>query len=320
MWRRSTRSWRFEREAPSTARHALAALRALAERLRDPSRMAERIAALEAAIEKAPAPSEELGDDAEAWVEALLAEPGETSDPERDVERLLAARRRWPDSQRVVEVLYSGLRYLGRPDDALALAREFADEQPDNDDAQLAYGHSLIGVGDVEAAREVAEQRLEGAVRHWLLARAAYAEGDLAATREHGERIVETDPDARNARRLLAQACEDLEDWAAGLEHRSALAAATDEEGDHWDRLIPATVVGDWAAVRESGKRLEMEFEHDDGPVDEAWAFVRLRFDARDIVLGLRTGPVSARVLTVSAPDKPQHAGDRVVFRPDRDR
>ena len=68
--------------------------------------------------------------------------------------------------------------------------------------------------------------------------------------------------------------------------------------------------------MRESGKRLEMEFEHDDGPVDEAWAFVRLRFDARDIVLGLRTGPVSARVLTVSAPDKPQHAGDRVVFDP----
>ena len=68
--------------------------------------------------------------------------------------------------------------------------------------------------------------------------------------------------------------------------------------------------------MRESGARLGMEFDSDEGPIDEAWAYVRLRFDARDIVLGLRTGPVSARVLTVSAPDAPQHAGDLVVFEP----
>jgi hypothetical protein len=43
---------------------------------------------------------------------------------------------------------------------------------------------------------------------------------------------------------------------------------------------------------------------------------VRLRYDVRDIVLGLRTGPVSARVLTVSEPGKVQHAGDVVVFEP----
>ena len=59
----------------------------------------------------------------------------------------------------------------------------------------------------------------------------------------------------------------------------------------------------------------------DEGPVDEAWAYVRLRFDARDIVLGPAHRPGQrARAERRRLPATPQHAGDRVVFDAGADR
>jgi tetratricopeptide (TPR) repeat protein len=287
----------LDRGAPNTARHALETLREIAARLRDPERAAERITTLEA---------------------ALAEDEGEDADPERDVERLLAARRRWPDVLDIAGQLYMALRALGRPGEGLLALRDYVEAHPDDSDALLGYGRALIELGAADEVEAVAE-RAEPLHGEWLRAQAAYDQGDLAAAREHAERIVEADAEARNARRLLAMACEDLGDFSTALEHRNAILAAVpddESEHDHWCRLIPATATGDWAAVRESGARLGMEFDSDEGPVDEAWAYVRLRFDARDIVLGLRTGPVSARVLTVSAAGAPQHAGDLVVFEP----
>jgi hypothetical protein len=303
------------RDAPNTARHALQLLREIADRLRDPARAVDRIAAAEAAVAEATEPEVELPD----TVEALLDEDsGEEADPERDVERLLAARRRWPDELAVAGQLYMALSTLGRPSEALDALGGFVDAHPDDSEALLPYGRALIEAGETDGIEALAA-RAEPLHGDWLQAQAAYATGDLDGTRAHAERIVEADAEALNARRLLAMACEDLGDFEAALEHRDAvLRAVPDEESehDHWARLIPATATGAWAAVRESAARLGMEFDSDEGPVEEAWAYVRLRFDARDIVLALRTGPVSARVLTVSAADAPQHAGDLVVFEP----
>jgi tetratricopeptide (TPR) repeat protein len=305
------------RGAPATAQRALEAMHGLVSRLREPGRAGDLLASVQAEVMGAPGPSVPLPEDSEAAL-AELREPKEAPDPERDVERLLAARRRWPDVLDFAGMLYSALRALGRHDEALATLRDFEAEHPDDGEALLTYGHALAETGAPEEIEAVAA-RLDSLDGDWLLARAAYARGDLATAREHARHVVDADGEALNARRLLATACESLGDFETALRHRDeVLAAVPDEESenDHWCRLIPATATGAWAAVRESGARLGMEFDADEGPVDEAWAYVRLRFDARDIVLGLRTGPVSARVLTVSAPDAPQHAGDLVVFEP----
>jgi hypothetical protein len=272
------------------------------------------LAAIDAAVANAPELAIELPGDADAAL-AALAEPEEDPDPEHDLERLLAACRRWPDVLDLAGMRYSALLALGRHDDALATLSDFAAEHPGDGEALLSYGHALVEYGEPEEIEAVAE-RLESLDGHWLLARAAFARGDLATARDHAQQVVEAEPDALNARRLLATACEGLGDFETALRYRNEVLAAEVSEHDDWCRLIPATATGDWTAVRESGARLGMEFDSEAGPIDEAWAYVRLRFDARDIVLGLRTGPVSARVLTVAARDVPQHAGDLVLFEP----
>ena len=304
----------LSREAPATAGRALEAMRGLVARLRDPERAADRLAAVDAAVANAPEPAIELPGDADAMLAALREEESDP-DPERELERLLAACRRWPDVLDLAGARYSALLALGRHDDALAALRDFAASHPDDGEALLSYGHALAESGEPEEVEAVAA-RLEPLDGHWLLARAAFARGDLAVARDEAQQVVDAESEALNARRLLATACERLGEFETALRYRNEVLAAEVTEHDDWCRLIPATATGDWAAVRESGARLGMEFDDDEGPVEEAWAYVRLRFDARDIVLGLRTGPVSARVLTVSAADLPQHAGDVVVFEP----
>lgn len=303
----------LERGAPTTAARALETMRSLAARLRDPDRVAERIAGTESALADAPEPRFELPDSAEALVAEIRDE--EQPDAERAVERLLAARRRWPEELELVELLYSALQALGRPEEALDAVRAFAHERPDDDEALMSYGFALLDSGKADEVEAVAA-RIGGTDGDWLRAQAAYQEGDAQAAREHAERILAVDDDANNTRRLLAAACEQLGDFAAALEVRNRLVTIDDDEDEHWLRLIPATVVGDWDAVRESGARLGMEFDSDSGPIEEMWSYVKLRFEARDIVLGIRTGPVSARVVTVAGPDETQHAGDVVVFEP----
>src|SRR5262249_53823627 len=61
---------------------------------------------------------------------------------------------------------------------------------------------------------------------------------------------------------------------------------------------------------------LGIDLPGEEGPVEVAGEYVRLRFDARDLAIARRTGPVSATVVTVAPPGAPQHAGDKVVFDP----
>jgi hypothetical protein len=90
------------------------------------------------------------------------------------------------------------------------------------------------------------------------------------------------------------------------------------EAGPHdWDRMLVATLLGDWATVRHSARRLGFEIAGE-GPIDESWGLCRIRFDdepgaPRD-VWAARTGPVTARILEVARPPRPQRYGDVVAF------
>ena len=311
----------LRRGAPATARHALEAGRRQAERLRSPEAAGAVLDPLEAAIaEHGDAASEPaLPESAELFLESLGAT--EDPDPERDIHALEAARRRWPDDLEIAGALGSAHAALGRMDAAVAVTGEFAESHPGDAEAWGAHGFLLLRAGDARGAEEVAAT-LEGISETdgaWLRAQAAMLRGDHAEAARQAERVVALEPEAWNARRLWAMAAQRSGDFAEALSQYSAvIAGIPDEEADddHWARLIPATVTGAWRELRESAARVGMELEGEEGPVDELWGLVRVRFDARDVRWAARTGPVSARVVEVSPPGDRQHAGDLVVFDP----
>ncbi|MDA0138261.1 tetratricopeptide repeat protein [Solirubrobacter deserti] len=306
------------RGATVTARKALDDMRALAARLRSPERAHAFVRALEAGLERMREREPVLPESAEAFLDAWRAE--ERSDPELDLERLHAARRRWPDELQVAWGLHSALEAVGREEDSLTVLREFADAHVEDADAQAMLAHTLIDAGMVgEEVERLAERLrpLDELHAVWLEARAAYREGEMERARERAEWIVERDQEALNARRIAALACEHLKDFEAALVHCNGVLGHAGEDrlaSAHWDRLVPATIVGDWEAVRASAAALEIDVPGDSGPIDVDAGLIRLRFAADDFVIALRTGPVSARVLNVGLRDEPQHAGDLVVF------
>ena len=321
-------SWHGElalaRGSAVTAAHALERLRSQAERLRDPSRGRERIQRLEAAL-AAHDSAVELPETPDALFDALREQ--EAPDAEDHVERLDAARRRWPDDLDVVMALAAALDALRRPEASAAALREYVDGHPDDRDAWLRYGFALLAAGDHEELEALAarlDERDPGDAA-WLRANRAFDAGDNRAAAELAGRVVELHPEARNARRLWAAACDQLGDFAQSLRLRGEVISlgAGDEEDDlevdHWMRMMSAAAVEDWRVMRESAVALdlsEISGEPDSQP-DERWGLIRLRYDARDVVWAGRTGPVTARVIEVSLPGRPQHADDFVVYDPD---
>ena len=311
----------LRRGAAATARHALALLREQAERLRDPARAQDRIDALDERVAAAQSEQADLPATGELLLDQLDAD--ETPDPEAYAERLAAAHDRWPDDAAIVRALANALEALGRPDDATGVLRDFAQAHPDDLDSQLTYGFALMEDGrtaDLEelAARLEPHARLEA---EWLRACSAERTGDARTAAKHAHAVLELDDEALGARRLLAAAAEQLDDFETALEQiELVIEGMPDDEdvsGDHWRRVLAATALERWDAVRSSSAELGIELEGESGPVEEEWALVRLRFDARDFGWAVRTGPVTARVESVDGPQaEAEHAGDVVLFDP----
>ncbi|MEZ4432926.1 MAG: hypothetical protein R3F65_10965 [bacterium] len=86
-----------------------------------------------------------------------------------------------------------------------------------------------------------------------------------------------------------------------------------------WDvwRLIHGTLLDRWETVRDAAARLGWRLPGE-GAVAGSYELVRLRIEEADgeasEVWARRTGPVSAQVLTMAGPGRPQHYLDEVVF------
>jgi hypothetical protein len=159
----------------------------------------------------------------------------------------------------------------------------------------------------------------------WLLANLAFDEGDADEVARLCANVIAQDDSAVNTRLLWAQSEIRRGEWAVALRLRleaivRAEARGDDVSGPRWDALVPATVLGDWPVVRDLAAALGMEMASTDGPIDEGWSQIRVRFEEDDgtqrTVSCLRTGPVSAVVRTIAHPDSPQHTNDRLVYDP----
>jgi hypothetical protein len=308
-----------ERGAPHVARRALAAMERAVKILAKPLDALDRVHKLRSAIAAAPGlDSIELPTTAEETLAHIR--DGQGRDPERDLLFLEAARARFPSDAPLALALAGCELANGLEGEAIESLQSFH-ERENHDDIALRLGDLLIARDPerlralVDRHRERAPNDLSRSIGDWLLARATFAARDWEGCRRHLDAVLRARPDAVNSRLLWADAARRSGDLIGALEKLDEVVARVPEGGPHdWERMVVATLLGDWARVRESALRVGFKLEGE-GPIDEKWGVCRVRIDdeGRD-AWAVRTGPVTARVVEVARPPRTQRFHDVVVF------
>ncbi|MEM9488478.1 MAG: tetratricopeptide repeat protein [Myxococcota bacterium] len=284
--------------------------------LRAPERLRQQLDEVAASI--AALPELEVPDGMS--MDEFLASIGR--DPERAAELFGAARRRWPDRLKLTNALAQMLYALGRVERAEQLLRRCLEDAPESEQILSALAETLI---DSDRHDQLAEllDRFGDAPPPWVLrlrARSAYAQRDMDRCAEALEAALAAEPDDHNGRAVLAQVERERGNWQRAVDLLDLVVEHSGPGDADWDRMVAASVIGAWAKVRHSARRIGLDFDPGDEPitVDGELCLIRIRDGAwqeRDF-LAQRTGPVTARIMQIAGPGRAEHFLDEVVFDP----
>lgn len=217
-----------------------------------------------------------------------------------------------------------------------AISRQLM-QRPDDEELVLTSIGALVQSG---AGRDRLEE-LAGIVEAdqpvlaaWALALGANVAGDHRSTLRFCDRVLEADPAALNTRRLARAAAREVGEHELAARYAAELCSLVEPGDDDWALLEHATRAGEWQLVRWAASRLGMTPDSDSDavagagpevlsaePIDEVWhpMFVRPRggaADGSDDQFAVRTGPVTARILSLAYPGMRQRRDDVVLFEP----
>lgn len=316
------------RNATWIARRALGQAKACLPHLRKPAGADRALAELERDIAgteqevQLPVPAHELYD----WLEERSTQ-SDTRDPEQEAEWLKLAATQLPDDEQLVRLASSALEACHAADEAIALLQTWRLRHPQSESPLL---FELMGVLlrtrrlDEVLALATHYRATLPHVAYWFEMQVASANEDWAALEKLSELMIETpEGSSKIAPRLLAsRAAMKLRASERAIPHLQqaiVMLEAQEQETNNvlWDLITAASIQGEWALVREAGAKLGMEFDSEEGPIEENWGAVRLRFkEEHDYVyyLAQRTGPATARVFQPGWPKAQQHVKDVVVF------
>jgi tetratricopeptide (TPR) repeat protein len=302
------------RGAPHVARRAVEAMRNTVGKLRKPLDALDRIGRLEQAISGAGAPAP-LPD----TPEATLAQLGDDFTSEATLDVLERAHAAWPDQPELTSRFAHALDLQGFEEEALSVLRA-AVRRGTSSIVAMQLGSMLASSGDFEEATHVAEVLSEAGAKPrglWVLSRIAHEQGRYEACAEHLDALLADEPERVAAHHMRIDAARKMRDFAAMLRHVEALLELCPSPGLHWDRMLAATITGQWSRVRRSAIALGMPFEEGDEPIDTEGSLCRIRYEGAGEMRELwakRTGPVTARIVQITAPDVPSRTNDVVAF------
>lgn len=305
-----------QRGARCTADAALALLRAAQADLTNPSRVAQRVTDAAALVESIQ-PPELPCTPAEA---ATVLDTMDGLTPEQLLDLVDVAVEQGAQGDDLLVLRSRLLAEVGRLPEARAVLLTRLEQAPESE--ELVVGCLQAFWFDAPSLQRVAEiiavaQPVRSA---WALANLAFRRTDYAEVGRHCRAILDLDPTAVNTSRLWAEACRAAGEYVEELPLRQAVIANREpvDPLDRWQLLVPATIYGEWAIVREQLPFLDMHPESTEGPIDEHWGYVTITYPdgSGSDVVAQRTGPVTAVIRGVLAWDDDQQYGDEVVFEP----
>ncbi len=315
--------WRCElaclRGRAGVAERVYAQAEAIVPRLRVPLDAPAILASLNGRMAAVPAQEVSLGDDADAYLETV------GFDPELDAIGLAQARARWPEHRAIMLALVSALRTTDQFGEAQAIFETWLATHPDDVDAINLLGATYLDAGDLDGAT-AAYERMQACdhpdqpvMSHWFAYRLATQRGDDDEAVEHLCQVVSLQPSASNATQALVSHLVARGDLDEALGHLDRICGLRDDVGGYdWERMVVATCLGRWEAVRSSAARIGWTLEGE-GPIDEAWELVMIQFQTSDgddyDLFAQRTGPVTAKILSMTLVGDRSHYLDQVVFR-----
>lgn len=315
----------LKRGNPNTASRCYERAKTLIERLRKPLDANQLLTSLSAEIATALA-KQSVAPFSENTPEQVLETLGK--DPESDLDILETARQRWPEHESLALITAKAYDAMGEPNEGKNLLTQYINKYPHSSNAVLQYGFLLLNDGSHQALQHFASSMLERDLEqevhlncHWLLALQYQKDQEWELAKQHLSSLLAQQPTAFNSRMLLAELERKTGQLETALQHLNRLVELNEQSGDHdWDRMVVATLLEDWDTVRHSADRLGFKELPTEGPIDQEMGTCLIQFNQTDgepaTYYALRTGPVTARIVEISAPNDTQHYSDTVVFEP----
>lgn len=288
-------------------------------KLKQPLGAPETFAGLEAmvaampAVRDLPVPASELAD---------YIGDGTSRDAEQDLELLLAGAASLPSDAGLAVLVSRAMRVCGGMDAARDYLWAFLRANAAAD-VVVEELESVL----VEARDEAGIQALAGLLResdpiraHLSLAGFAFVAERWNEVGSHARPILELEPGNDKARALWSFAAMRAGDFEQALLLLEQFVEEGGEPGNvHWEAIVAASALRRWDRVRVLGAALGMEFEPGDGPIEEKWGVIRVQYEDDGEVMerfAHRTGPVTARIVSLSGSMRKQTLGQLLVFHP----
>lgn len=318
----------LKRNATWIARRALAQAKNCLTRLRKPCGADRLLAELEMQILKVeqdvqlPVPTNELCE----WLNSR-GESGEQRDPEQEAEWLKMATLQEPDNETLLLTASSALDACQATNESILLLQNWRGRHPESEAEPLfVLLKLLLNTGQHDVILSIADE--------YRLAKphvALWFELQVAQNNEEWDRIEQLVQLIRDTPEGSKRVSPLLMGSYAAMKQRAyaraipllqqALVIINEQEQDPdnvlWDLMTAASALGEWSIVREACKKLGTQLSSEEGPIEENWGTIRLRFieDYNDVYyLAQRTGPVTAKIFQPAWSKNQQHMDDVVVF------
>ncbi|HBO2357559.1 TPA: hypothetical protein L4H08_001635 [Pseudomonas aeruginosa] len=312
----------LQRGSVWSARRHLALAEQHAQQLQRDRGASQLLAGLRAEIDAAPQ-QQELPVPAAELLDWLAAQGSEDAprNPEKEVQWLLQALAERPDDTALREVAASALQACSADDEAIDLLWEYVERHTD-EEQQLAYYllNALLARGEYDQVKRLGRLYADSVplIALWSEVKLAEKLNDWPELERACQSVLEISPGSLGAHSLLGKALMEQDRFAeAALAYQRLAGKLEEPQSVQWDQMTAASAARDWTMLREVAAGMGMEFAAGNGPIEEDWGWVIVRYiedgEALDYY-ARRTGPVTARVLENAPGNRSQRVGDWVVF------
>ncbi|HBO6828875.1 TPA: hypothetical protein L4902_000253, partial [Pseudomonas aeruginosa] len=295
----------LQRGSVWSARRHLALAEQHAQQLQRDRGASQLLAGLREEIDAAPQ-QQELPVPAAELLDWLAAQGSEDAprNPEKEVQWLLQALAERPDDTALREVAASALQACSADDEAIDLLWEYVERHTD-EEQQLAYYllNALLARGEYDQVKRLGRLYADSVplIALWSEVKLAEKLNDWPELERACQSVLEISPGSLGAHSLLGKALMEQDRFAeAALAYQRLAGKLEEPQSVQWDQMTAASAARDWTMLREVAAGMGMEFAAGDGPIEEDWGWVIVRYiedgEALDYY-ARRTGPVTARVL-----------------------